>query len=180
MIVWPVLVYRRIRYGWPYRKIPLGEGRFTIVDPLIFYRLNKFNWAANRNRKDFYAVRFVDEPGKPSKISSMHREITGNPKGYVIDHRNNNTLDNRIANLRPATRSQNACNKLKRKTQTSSKYRGVCWSKIVRKWRAKISFQKKHILLGYFESETEAAKAYDEAARKYHGEFACLNFRHSD
>jgi hypothetical protein len=173
----PVLLYRLLRYGWAYRKIPLGEGRFTIVDPLIFYRLNKFNWAAKRNKNDFYAVRFIDEAGKFSKISSMHREIMGNPEGYLVDHRNNNALDNRMANLRPATRSQNACNKLKRRTDTTSKYRGVCWREDKRKWQAKIYYQKKEIFLGYFDSEIDAAKAYDAAALKHHREFARLNFQ---
>src|SRR4030043_428346 len=83
---WPVMIYRQWKFGYPYRKIPLGEGRFTIVDPLIFYRLNKYNWLAKKNRYDFYAVRFIDKPGSFSKISSMHREIMGDPKGYLVDH----------------------------------------------------------------------------------------------
>jgi len=45
-----------------------------------------------------------------------------------------------------------------------------------RKWRAVIGYKEMHIHLGYFENEEDAAKAYDEAARLYHGEFAVLNF----
>lgn len=176
VFAWPAMVYRKHKYGYPYRKIPLGEGRFTIVDPPIFCQLNQFNWVAKENNQGFYAFRFINEPGKPARISSMHREIMGFPKGYLVDHKNNNKLDNRLVNLRLATRSQNACNTLKRRTNTSSKYRGVSWRKDIRKWQAKIYFQNKAILLGYFDSEIEAAKAYDAAAKKYHGEFARLNF----
>lgn len=55
-------------------------------------------------------------------------------------------------------------------------YKGVSWKKDICKWTAKIGVDYKSIYLGCFENEIEAAKAYDEAAMKYHGEFACLNF----
>ena len=60
-----------------------------------------------------------------------------------------------------------------------SKYKGVHWHKNHRKWLARITFEKNTIHLGYFRNEIEAAKAYDEAAKKYHGEFASLNFPES-
>jgi len=59
---------------------------------------------------------------------------------------------------------------------TYSKYKGVHWHKLHKKWAARITFERKQIHLGYFLSEIEAAKAYDRAAIKYHGEFAYLNF----
>ncbi len=176
ILAWPALVYRRCKYGYPYRKIHLGEDLFAIVDPPVFYQINRFNWVPRRSRYGFYALRFTNEPGKPVRFSSMHREIMGFPEGYLVDHKNNNKLDNRIANLRLATRSQNVMNTLKRRTNTTSKYRGVCWRKDMGKWQSKIYFQNKRILLGYFDSEIEAAKAYDAAAKRYHKEFACLNF----
>jgi hypothetical protein len=52
----------------------------------------------------------------------------------------------------------------------------VCWSKHHKKWQAAINVDRKSIHLGYFNDEIEAAKCYDEAAKKYHKEFACLNF----
>jgi len=95
----------------------------------------------------------------------------------VVDHINHNGLDNRKANLRPATRAQNNYNKLIVKhKESSSKYKGVTWKKENKKWLAQINFKGDYIFLGYFKDERKAAKAYDEAAKKYYSEFACLNF----
>jgi hypothetical protein len=107
----------------------------------------------------------------------MHREIIRTPRHLVVDHINHNGLDNRKANLRPATRAQNNYNRLiiKRK-DSSSKYKGVSWKKEYKKWQAQIYVNGQFKFLGYFEDEIQAAKAYDEAAKKYYGRFACLNF----
>ena len=105
----------------------------------------------------------------------MHRQIINPSKRKIVDHINRNPLDNRRANLRIVTKSQNNMNRSGRRG-TSSKYKGVSWSKTINCWRAMISVNKKGIFLGRFDSETEAAKAYDEAAKKYHGEYAYLNF----
>ena len=107
----------------------------------------------------------------------MHREIIPLPDHLVADHINHNGLDNRKANLRPATRAQNNYNRLaiKRKGATS-KYKGVAWKKEYKKWNAQIYFKGECIFLGYFKEEKQAAKAYDKAAKEYHGEFASLNF----
>ena len=60
----------------------------------------------------------------------------------------------------------------------SSKYKGFHWNKRNKKWAAQITCDHKRHHLGYFVDEIDAAKAYDKAARKYHGEFAQPNFPH--
>jgi hypothetical protein len=171
-----VLLYRRCRYGYPFRRIPLTQGRYAIVDPDDFERLNKHKWHAVRQNNTFYAIRCIG-PKKNRIRIRMHREIIRPPDHLVVDHINHNGLDNRKANLRPATRAQNNYNRLaiKRKGSTS-KYKGVAWKKDKNKWRARIHFNGKLIFLGYFKDEIQAAKAYDKAAKKYYGQFACLNF----
>lgn len=105
--------------------------------------------------------------------TSMHVLLMGRP---MIDHINHNGLDNRRSNLRPATKSQNSANSIRRVFGKSSTFRGVGWREHAGKWVARIA--KRH--LGYFETETDAARAYDAAAREAFGEFASLNFPGDD
>jgi hypothetical protein len=98
------------------------------------------------------------------------------PKNRVVDHRNNNGLDNRRENLRIATKGQNVCNSIKTRRNTSSKFVGVSFDKRSGLWHAYITHCRKRKFLGYFKDETDAAHAYDVAAKKYHKEFARLNF----
>ena len=106
----------------------------------------------------------------------MHSVILSAPKGMVIDHINNNPLDNRIANLRIVTPQQNAWNRKKRRTRSTSKYKGVSWSKNDGKWRALIMLDNKKISLGNFDDEKQAGRAYDKKAKELFGEHAKLNF----
>ena len=98
------------------------------------------------------------------------------PEGLYVDHINHNGLDNRKVNLRLATHAENIRNARRPKINKSSKYRGVCYSKHNKKWRATILVNHKKKHLGYFRDEKEAGKAYDKAAKLYYKDFAILNF----
>jgi hypothetical protein len=93
------------------------------------------------------------------------------PANMEIDHINNTGNDNRIQNLRPATRAQNMHNSRKRKNNTSG-YKGVSYDDSVNKWRARITIDGEEKLLGYFTARELASEAYKSAADKLHGEFA--------
>lgn len=87
-----------------------------------------------------------------------------------IDHINGNKHDNRIENLRNATRSENKCNCPRSKRNTSG-YKGVDWSKSKGKWRVRIKLLGKSYSVGYFDDVLEAFGAYCMAAKKMHGKF---------
>jgi len=172
-----VLLYRQVRYGYAFRLIRLAQPKYAKVDPADYKRLRGYEWIAKKGRNSFYALRRVPT-GKAGKkaLVYMHQEIIEVPEPMVVDHINHDGMDNRRANLREATYSQNMCNVRKRSGTKHSKYRGIYWKKKNRKWGATIGFEKKRIHLGYFRNEIDAARAYDRAARRYHKDFACLNF----
>lgn len=108
---------------------------------------------------------------------SLHRvimeRILGRPltPDDKVDHIDACGLNCCRENLRLATTTQNNRNQGLRKDNTSG-LKGVRWHKHVKKWVAQISVNKKTIYLGYYHNPEEAYKAYCEAAKKYHGEFA--------
>jgi len=89
----------------------------------------------------------------------------------IIDHKNRNTLDNRLSNLRPATASGNSQNRGMGKNNTSG-IKGVCWHKTTSKWLAFIRTNGKQRHLGLFDTKEQAGAAYAQAAKNLHGEFA--------
>jgi DNA polymerase-1 len=172
-----VLLYRRLRYGYAFCRIPLTQGKYAIVDPDDYRRLAKYKWYVVGTPGSQYAARSHTTKNAKKSAIYMHREIIKVPDDLFADHINRNSLDNRKANLRPATRAQNVQNRTKfRKGKYSSKYKGVTWNCGHRLWQADIKFNGNHIFLGSFDSEVRAAKAYDRAAKRYHAEFAVLNF----
>jgi hypothetical protein len=175
----PVMLYRKHKYGYSYRRIYLGEGDWTLLDQDDFYKYGKFSWSLGGFKKNFYAVCGIKNKDGDFELVRMHRLMMNPPPKRVVDHRNGDGLDNRRDNLRIATKAQNAFNNRKRKNATS-KYLGVYFRKNTGKWVASIRYRRRKIRLGNFVNEIDAAKAYDRAAIKYRKEFARLNFPRED
>jgi hypothetical protein len=171
----PILLYRRLKFGFSFMRIKLTRGLFAIVDAKDYLKLCMFKWYAKKSYGTFYARRTYYENGKKKEIS-MHRQIMDPAEGFCVDHRNHIGLDNRRTNLREATHAQNNYNRKKIEGAGSSIYKGVMFHKDHNKFYASIKVNRRKIFLGYFDSEIDAAKAYDAAAIKYFGEFASLNF----
>lgn len=162
-----------------YRFIALTQNQNAIVDSTDLEWLSQWNWYAQWNEptKSFYARSNIS-----GKITPMHRLILGCSPGEEGDHKNRNTLDNRRGNLRKCSSSKNRQNCEKRRNNSSG-FKGVTrmtWTHkkhgTTTRWIATIKAEKQAIYLGCFESAELAARAYDEAAKKHHGEFAVLNF----
>jgi hypothetical protein len=175
IFIWPVLQYRKYKFCWPFRKICLGQGHYTIVDPDVYYLVRNFIWWLHANGSGLYAARTEITPDLNARIIYMHREIMQTPDDLVVDHRNNNSLDNRMANMRNVTQAENMRNRRKRKN-TSSPYIGVSLRKKTGRFDANIRYDGKKICLGSFANEIDAARAYDAAAKKYFGDLIRLNF----
>lgn len=101
---------------------------------------------------------------------------------FVVDHIDGDKVNNLSTNLRKATRRQNGKNITKTfdRSNNTSGYKGVSYHSKRKHYQAKIGVDGKTKWIGGYETALEAAKAYDEAARAYHGEFAYLNFPRRD
>lgn len=134
-------------------------------------RLGKVGSIAGTDHKDGYKMIKID-----SVLYLSHRlawlYVYGVWPIDLLDHRNGVRSDNQIENLREATNEKNLQNQRKGRGN-GSKYLGVSWSKISRKWMASIQLDKKWFYLGYFSEEEAAYSAYLEAKRKLH-EFGTL------
>lgn len=148
------------------RQIILSNGKAAIVDACDYEWLWQWRWCCLRTHGIEYAYRKNNGGG----FVYMHRLILGCGAGEECDHRNGCGLDCRRENLRKCTHQQNQCNQKKHRGGTSP-YKGVSWYPRDGKWRA-IAGDK---FLGYFTSEIDAARAYDEAASEMFGDFARLN-----
>jgi len=154
------------------KKIPLTQGKFALVDDEDFEYLSQWKWHLTRRKKKCYAARNRrrNEPIGPP-IILMHKVLCN---GKLVDHKDENGLNNTKSNLRSCSNAENLSNRGKQRNNTSG-YKGVTWDKFTNKWMAQLSSLGKAVHIGRFDSKKEAAEAYDKAALQYFGEFANLN-----
>jgi len=179
--------------NWPADGIPgltgheicvvLTKGYIALVSPEDAEELSGYNWHTLLSKQQVIAVRnsTPDERGKQKKIY-MHRWLMKPTADQEVDHRDQHcffcykVVDNRRENLRNGSASQNQANRRKQVGCTSS-YMGVCWLKRNAKWMAQIMANQRKTYLGSFDTQLEAAMAYDSEHRNlFPGIHEGLNF----
>jgi len=151
-------------------RIPLSNSPdFALADLADAEIVLGRNWRISQG----YVVTDCVYPDKRrSRPVRMHRLLM--PEHPIVDHILGDRLDNRRANLRPATHVQNIRNQKLRSDNTSG-FKGVYRARGEGYWRARIKVEGKLILLGHFATPEDASHAYDDAAQRYFGEFARTN-----
>jgi|ERR1041385_626948 hypothetical protein len=150
-----------------------NSSRPAAIDEEDLVRCKLYNWGVVRPLTGIHIRATVN--GSKVNLSNFIM----NDFRSIIDHIDRNPFNNQRSNLRACTQSQNLANSTKRK-ETTSKYKGVTWDKDRNLWKAQIQLEYKHLFLGRYPSEEEAARAYDTKAKKLFKEFAVLNFPGGD
>lgn len=161
---------RTIRIEGDIAIVPLTQGLVAIVDAADAHLVAGRNWCASKYGKTFYAMTNIVQDGRRTSLK-MHRAILREERGPRVDHRDGNGLNNRRANLRPATSAENLWNRAAQRNSTSG-LKGVSYDRRSGKWRAEISAAGKRVSLGLFPNPSSAAAAYAAAAERLHGDFA--------
>lgn len=169
------------------KTVPLhGEkaaGRVALVDDGDYGLVMQYRWnvwedpgPGHRHTRGHgpYAMTKITRGGVET-TTRMHQMITGWP---LTDHKDHDGLNNQRSNLRRATVRQNGLNS-RPALNRSSRFKGVSWHKQSQRWSALIRSLGTAHELGFYRDETDAARAYDAAARELFGEFAYLNFPES-
>lgn len=157
------------------KQIPLTQGLWALVDDSDYEVVSQFTWhTAKRGKKLFYAETSVGY-GETKRNIYLHRFLI--PDSEEVHHKDGDGLNCQRFNLIAATRTTNSRGFIRKKSDTTSPYRGVCWKARDSRWEANIVEDKKQTYLGFFKYAHEAALAYDREAVRRWAEQASPNFR---
>jgi hypothetical protein len=163
----------------PQNWLPLGgeKGGVALIDEADWELVARHSWhPVERTRMDGRTVTYAQN----GRGLFLHTLITGYA---LVDHISGDGLDCRRVNLREATQEENMANQRKggmyAGKPTSSRFKGVTWDKRANKWLAQIVVKGQGRSLGRYLDETDAARAYDRAAREAWGSYARCNFEDS-
>jgi len=149
--------------------IKTKSGYEILIDDDDYRLVSQYKWHVYKDRNIYYAT----SKSNGARIK-MHRLILNAQPGEIVDHIDGNGLNNQKSNLRICTVQENIRNM--KAILGKSKYKGVSFKKNMKKWQANIGFNYKMLFIGYFQTQEQAAAAYDEVARALFGDYANLNF----
>ena len=166
------------------KKIPLTQGKYAIVDDGDYPYLSRFDWYASEYKgieRVQLRLRGLNNTNQLSQSLSkvtiyIEQFIMRAKNGCVYIHLNKNGLDVRKENL-VLSSIQHALQRGKKRENTTSQYKGVCFNKKHKgnKWLAQVCKNNKHYSVGYFLTEAEAGLAYNKKAKELYGELAYQN-----
>jgi hypothetical protein len=149
--------------------VPLTRGKFAVIDMEDADRILPFKWCLHAEGYAYRRRRLSDGPGPMAIL--MHRVVLNAGPGESVDHVDRDRLNNRRANLRKATKGQNAMNHGLRADNTSG-FRGVEFHPPSGRWRAYLTVNNRTTFLGSFATADEAVQVRDAAAVTAYGEYA--------
>jgi hypothetical protein len=157
------------------KLVPLTKGYEAMVDDEDYDRVSQHMWQAltRPDNDTVYASRsWQERPSMKIRREALHVFIMGRKQGFTIDHEDKNPLNCQKYNMRWATKSQQNANR----RLSTKEYRGVYPVSGSVKWEPRIWYQRKLYKNGSYYNIEDAARAYDELAKRIYGEFATVNF----
>lgn len=158
---------RAIRIEGDVAYVPLTKGYEAVIDAVDAAAVGQHNWCAEVRAHAVYAVRSISG----ESIIRMHRWLMKTPTGLVTDHINGDGLNNRRANLRVATHSQNLHNQ-RTNSHNARGLKGAFYRPREKRWQSHIRVAGKTHYLGFFKTPEAAHQAYCEASALFHGAFS--------
>jgi hypothetical protein len=160
----------------PWKYIPVGPKFKAKIDTEDFARVSKLSWRAiTRDTKRMKVVATISTPKGPRHIT-LGKFLMKPPKGkFVYPRRWQDGFDYRKSNLIVCTKQEMQRLLPKSSAESSSKFKGVSYMTKEKRWRARIRVDGEIISLGIYRSETEAAEAYNRAAKEYFGNIGYQN-----
>lgn len=154
------------------KKIPLSQGKYALVDDADYELVSQYKWYYANGYAQRSEYMGGGRKNHKVKVQQMHRLILQDQNPEMIDHKNRDALDNRRSNLRVCCRTQNRRNAgPHRNSKTGVKGVIIEGSK----YTATIYLNGKNKRLGSYETLEQATEVYNNAARRYFGEFAYIN-----